>query len=158
MLRDQIVIIVRLHRPGPALGTGTRPSAMISAQIAIFNIIIICPSVSDGGCVSELSLHRVQDSSPSSGSGYNPVHHKSVINHFTAPAWAGLGWSWPAVPPVSYCYWPACALCRQSPVRGETRPVHDFKLRLRHSDHRHQQPLHCCCSAVHILQSKSRSK
>ena len=37
---------------------------MISAQIAIFNIIIICPSVSDGGCVSELSLHRVQDSFP----------------------------------------------------------------------------------------------
>ena len=49
--------------------------------------------------------------SPSSGSGYNPVHHKSVINHFTAPAWAVLGWSWPAVPPVpvSYCYWPVCA-------------------------------------------------
>ena len=88
MLRDQIVIIVRLHRPGPALGTGTGPSAMISAQIAIFNIIIIiCPSVS-GGCVSELLMHRVQDSFPSSG--YNPVHHKSVINHFTAPAWAGL--------------------------------------------------------------------
>ena len=153
MLRDQIVIIVRLHRPGPALGTGTRPSAMISAQIAISNIIIICPSVSGGVAACRSCLCTgCRIVSPSSGSGYNPVHHKSVINHFTAPACAGLVLASSAASVLLLL----ARLCRQSPVRGETRPVHDFKLR--HSDHRHQQPLHCCCSAVHILQSKSRSK
>ena len=155
MLRDQIVIIVRLHRPSPALGTGTRPSAMISAQIAIFNIIIICPSVS-GGCVSELSLHRVQDSFPLLWFWLQPCSPQVGHKPFYCPCLgcAGLVLASSAASVLLLL----ASLCRQSPVRGETRPVHDFKLRLRHSDHRHQQPLHCCCSAVHIRQSKSRSK